>query len=239
MTADLAAILAAGEATWPPARAWQQDGWTLRDGAGGGKRVSAATRDDPAADPDLAEAAMRARGETPLFQVRPGQVDLDAELEARGYARLDPTRILACPIDRLTDRPIPRVTAFCIWEPLAIMEEIWEQGGIGPARRAVMVRAETKTAILGRWNEKPAGVAFAAVHEGIAMVHAMEILGHQRRQGVGGWLMRRAAFWARDEGATTMAVFCTEANTGGLALYTSLGLADVGQYHYRQKRVTT
>ena len=42
-----------------------------------------------------------------------------------------------------------------------------------------------------------------------------------------------AARWARTQGATHMAVLCTKANEGANALYTSLGLEVVGQYHYR------
>ena len=221
------------EATWPPARTWQQDGWTLRDGAGGGKRVSAATRAEPGADIAKAEDAMRAMGQAPLFMVRAGEEDLDAALEARGYRVVDPVNIHVCDIAKLTDTPLPKVTAFAIWEPLAIMKEIWAQGGIGPARLAVMDRAANKTAIFGRWNERPGGVAFAAVHDGMCMVHAVEVLPEQRRNGLAAWMMRKAAFWAAEQGATMMAVLCTQANTSANALYSSLGMDVVGQYHYR------
>jgi len=51
---DGPACMAALAATWPAARVWQQDGWTLRDGAGGGKRVSAASADDTARAASLA-----------------------------------------------------------------------------------------------------------------------------------------------------------------------------------------
>ncbi len=223
------------EATWPPARDWEQNGWTLRDGAGGGKRVSAATRSNKGADPAAAETAMKEAGEVPLFMLREGEGDLDAALEARGYKIIDPVNLYTCPISNLTDIPIPRVTAFNIWEPLAIMEEIWATGGIGPGRLDVMARAETKTGILARWNEKPAGTAFAGVHDGICMVHAVEILPHQRRQGVAQWIMRKAAFWAEEQGAHTMSVLCTQANSAANALYASLQMEVVGQYHYRIK----
>ena len=53
-----------------------------------------------------------------------------------------------------------------------------------------MHRAKTRTGIFSRWNEKPAGVAFAAIHNGTCMVHAVEVLAHQRRQGVAAWMMR-------------------------------------------------
>lgn len=222
------------EGTWPPASSTQVNGWTLRDGAGGGKRVSAATRVAPDAAPDMAEMVMQAAGEPSIFMIRAGEDDLDAMLQARGYQIVDPVNMYACPIAQLTDIAIPKVTAFAIWEPLAIMEDIWAKGGIGPARLAVMERAKLKTGILARWNEKPAGVAFAAIHNGVCMVHAVDVLPHQRKQGVAKWIMRKAAFWAQEHGATHLAVLCTQANVGANALYASLGMQAVGQYHYRQ-----
>ncbi len=153
-------------------------------------------------------------GQAPLFMLREGEDDLDAELADRGYALVDPVNMYVCLTARLTDIPLPRVTAFVIWEPLAIMEEIWAQGGIGPGRLAVMARARHKTAIFGRCNERPGGVAFAAVHDGACMVHAVEVLPQQRRNGLAAWMMRKAAFWAAEQGAANMAVLCTKGERG-------------------------
>ncbi|MEL6882874.1 MAG: GNAT family N-acetyltransferase [Pseudomonadota bacterium] len=228
-----AALYAAIDGTWPAAGFASVGPWTLRDGRGGGKRVSAATGDST--DTGVAADAMRARGQRPLFMVQAGQAALDQVLKADGYAMLDPTNCYAAPVDMLTDLPIPTVTTFAIWEPLAIMAEIWAKGGIGPARIDVMHRAQgPKTGILARWREKPAGTAFAAIHDGIAMVHAVEVLEHQRRQGVAGWIMRKAAFWARDNGAHTLAVLTTKANGPANALYQRLGFTLVCDYHYRE-----
>lgn len=231
---DLERLYQVIDHTWPAARLWTEGGWTLRDGQGGGKRVSAATIAAPEADIAQAETSMRAMGQRPLFMIRSGDDPLDTELAARGYAIVDPVNLYVAPVAQLTDVPIPRVTAFDIWEPLAIMLEIWAKGGIGPERIKVMHRAKTKTAILTRWNEMPGGVAFAAIHDGVCMVHAVEVLEHQRRQGVAKWLMRRAAFWAERQGADRLAVLCTKANVGANRLYQSLGFAHVGDYHYRQ-----
>lgn len=231
---DLERLYQVIDHTWPAARLWTEGGWTLRDGQGGGKRVSAATIAAPEADIAQAETSMRAMGQRPLFMIRSGDDPLDTELAARGYAIVDPVNLYVAPVAQLTDVPIPRVTAFDIWEPLAIMLEIWAKGGIGPDRIKVMHRAKTKTAILTRWNEMPGGVAFAAIHDGVCMVHAVEVLEHQRRQGVAKWLMRRAAFWAERQGADRLAVLCTKANVGANRLYQSLGFAHVGDYHYRQ-----
>lgn len=236
MIPDAAKLYEVSEATWPPARSFQEGPWTLRDGAGGGKRVSAATAAGPVGDADIpqAEAGMRALGQRPLFMIREGDEALDAALAARGYALIDEVVLYVAPVGLLTDKPIPRVTCFTIWEPLAIMAEIWAAGGIGAARLAVMERARVKTGVLARWNEKPGGVAFAAVHDGVVMVHAVEVLVHQRKQGVAEWMMRAAAFWGAKQGAEHLAVLCVTENKPANALYTKLGFARVGTYHYRQ-----
>lgn len=223
------------DATWPAASIRALGPWTLRDGQGGGKRVSAATADAAvnAEDVAQAEAAMRSMAQTPIFMIREGDDALDQLLETRGYAILDPVVMYSIPVTELTKIAIPRVTTFCIWEPLAIMSEIWNKGGIGPTRLDVMARAALKTGILARWNEKPAGTAFAAISDGVCMVHAVEILAHQRRMGVGAWIMRQAGFWAGQHGAQELAVLCTTENVGANALYRSLGFSVKGHYHYR------
>lgn len=231
------ALYDAIDGTWPAARQQRLGPLALREGRGGGQRVSATSASGPATaeELDAAEAAMAAMAQPALFQIRDGQEALDAALAARGYAIVDPVNLHAGTIASLTDVPVPPVTVIPVWEPLAIMRDIWAAGGIGPGRLAVMARAAgPKTALIARWNDHPGGCAFVAIHERIAMLHALEILPHQRGQGLGKWMMRRAAFWARDNGADVLAVACTQANTAANALYASLGMTLVGQYHYRK-----
>jgi GNAT superfamily N-acetyltransferase len=235
MTPSVSQIFAASEATWPAARVWETDGFTLRDGQGGGQRVSAATANGVVYADQVAgaEAEMRAINQAPIFCERGETPEMDALLEARGYVVKDPTSLYVLPIEKLTDKPIPRVTAFAHWEPLAIMNEIWATDGVTGSRLDVMARAERKTSVLARWNEKPGGAAFVGVHENICMVHALVVLAHQRRQGVAEWLMRQAAFWGKSEGANYVTVLCVDANFGANALYQALGFERVGGYHYR------
>lgn len=235
MIPDADTLFAAVEATWPPARRWNAAGFTLRDGRGGGKRVSAATLAGPAtaADPDRAAAEMAALGQTPLFMVRDGETALDDALARGGYRTVDPVTVFASPARALTDRPLPPVTAFTIWEPLAIMNEIWDRAQIGPARRAVMARCACKTAILARMDDRPAGVAFAAREGRICMVHALEIVPGLRRRGAAQWIMRAAAFWGQANGAEWLAVLTTQANTAAISLYRGLGFKGAAHYHYR------
>ena len=92
-----------------------------------------------------------------------------------------------------------------------------------------------KISILGRSNDKPAGIAFAAIHDGVAMVHALEVVPAQRRQGNAERIMAAASIWAQKNGATHMSVICTAANDAANNLYFKLGMKHIGGYHYRQK----
>lgn len=236
MTPDLPTLFDVIDGTWPAAAKVEAGPWCLREGRGGGQRVSAATACDAWREDDLAaaEKAMRLMDQTPLFMIRAQDRALDAVLQARGYTKNDPVNIYLCPVAHLTDQPLPLVTAFTIWEPLAVMEEIWAEGGIDTPRLRVMRRAKgPKTGIFGRVSDKPAGAAFCAIHDGVAMVHALEITQQHRQKGLGSWMMRAAALWAERQGADWLSVICTQENTGANALYTALQMRRVGGYHYR------
>ena len=240
MTPDT--LMAVMEATWPPAASWVVGPWRLRDGAGGGKRVSAATvegdwtpaditpADITPADIILAEQAMA----QPLFMIRPQDSALDAALAALGYSVVDPVIVYATDTARFA--AAPRMATFPHWPPLHIAADLWDAAQIGPARRAVMQRAlGPKTVILARTADRAVGVAFVALHGPIAMLHALEVSPSHRRQGTARNILHAAAVWARDHGAETLALAVTRANTAARALYASQGMQGVGQYHYRQK----
>lgn len=229
-------LYAVTEATWPPIRAYACGPFTLRVGGGAGSRVSAATVNGPftADDIDAAEAGMDAENQPRLFMIRDGDAALDAALAARGYAVKDPVTLYCAPIGTIATHRPPPVTTFEVWPPLAIQTEIWAEGGIGPARLSVMERAAgPKHSILARLDEQPAGTMYIGIQAGIAMFHALEVRGRFRRRGLGADMIRSAAFWARDNGASHLSLVVTQANVGGNALYSGLGFAVVGQYHYR------
>ncbi len=228
---DAVALL---HATWPPAASRRCGPFTLRTGAGGGKRVSAATSSGAPTDAEItaAERAMDAAGERALFALTPDQADLDGRLARRGYLVLDPTLALSCPVERLSEPP--PTTGFFVWPPLQVVRDIWSEARIGPERVAVMERvAGAKTAILGRVDDAPAGAAFVARHDDAAMVHAMAVRPAHRRKGLARHMMHHAALWTRARGAREIVVLVTEANEAATALYASLGMVGTRCYHYR------
>ena len=234
---DAAALFAALEATWPAARVIPHGPWTLREGQGGGKRVSAATAGPGAGPADIAsaETGMEAMGQTPLFMIRPGEEALDAALAARGYRIVDPVMLYLTALDGTQPAAAP-MTTFPIWPPLAIMIETWNDTGIDAARIAVMERAcAPRTAVMARVRDRVSGCAFVAVDGDIAMLHALETLPGFRRQGSANNMLRRAAAWSRDQGANWLSLAVTTANAPARALYASFGMEVVGEYHYRMK----
>ena len=230
-------IDAAISETWPAKDIQLIGNVALRSG-GGGQRATAATVDGAISIEDIeaAEAAMLARGES-LFRVRPGQSDLDQTLEARGYNLRDATNILVCATNDIATQDLPPVSAFTIWPPLAIMDDIWNSNDIGPARRAVMERCLCdKVGIFGRSSGQPAGVGFIAAFGSVAMVHAVAVQEALRRQKTAENMMIAGAKWAQDIGAEWISALCTRHNLAANALYTSLGMKVVGTYHYRAKK---
>lgn len=223
------------EATWPPKAATRHGPWTIRDGANGGKRVSAATATDDwqMQDIALAETEMRALGQSPLFLIRGGDEALDAALAARGYGIVDPVMAYTMSADALPHAA--PMTTFPHWPPLSIARSLWAEGGIGPARLAVMDRAPgPKTAILSRTGDRPSGIAFVAMHGTTAMLHALEVSPRHRKQGSAQNILNAAAAWTRAQDGHTLSLVVTVANIAARQLYASRGMQVVGHYHYRQ-----
>lgn len=224
------------DATWPAAEFITFGPWTLRRGSGGGSRVSVATTDKAVTSDEIdnAIAEMFGLDQDPIFMVRDGQNDLDAMLDRKGLIIKDPVVLYSIDLAKC-DWPKPQqMTDFAMWPPLSVCLDIWQEGDIGPARVKIMKRAAgLKTALFGRAADKPAGTAFVAIKDNIAMLHALEVREAARRNGLGRELMHSAAYWADAHGATHLTILVTKANEAANALYRGLGMTAIGGYHYR------
>lgn len=230
-----ARLLAALRATWPPAAEEAAEGWMLRDGAGGGSRVSAAVSAG-GRDPAALAALARARGRTPLAQTPDGDPALDAAFAEAGWEAFDPTALYAAPAVSLAMLPLPEGVVWVEGQGrVVLLEEIWETDGVDAARRAVMARAPGPSAtIMTRTDHAVAGVGFAALDGEVAMLHAAVVRPEQRRQGAGRALVAGAADWAVRNGADVLALAVTEANAPARTLYEACGMRRVGGYRYRR-----
>lgn len=227
------------DATWSAPATHVVGPFQVREGQGGGQRVSAATTKSSVSEREIntAAQAMRDLGQAPLFMVRGDQSVFDAQLADLGYDVNDPVVVLEGSIKAPASVPPPPVSAFPIWPPLHIMRELWEAGGIGPERLAVMdASADPKTAILGRADDRAVGCAFVSIHAGNAMIHALEVIAPFRRKGAARNMVRGAGMWAQNQGATRLSALTARTNTASQGLFTSIGLSPVEHYHYRIMR---
>ena len=233
-----AALARAFEETWPAADYADAGGFRVGRGLGAGGRVGSARAVGAWTPADIAraEAIHRIWDQRPLFRALDSDAPLIAALTGAGYRHETPTAILAAPVAALTDLAIPDLTTFAVWPPLAIQRDIWAAGNINAARQAVMGRvAGPKAAILARIDDRAAGAAFAAISGDVAMVHAVEVLPAFRRRGLAGWIMRQAALWAAERGATRLGLAVSRANAGARASYDRLGFTEAAGYAYYAK----
>lgn len=231
-----AALIRAFDETWPAAEYAQAGGFRVGRGAGAGGRVSSAVAVGPWTPEDIAAAERIHQGwdQQPLFRVADDDAALAEALAAAGYRPRTPTAIMAAPVATLTGEPLLPLATFAVWPPLAIQRDIWAAGAIDPARLAVMTRvAGPRTSILGRiMDDRAAGAGFAALSGDVVMVHAVEVLPAYRRRGLGGIIMRRAAFWAAEQGASRVGLAVGRDNVAARAAYDRLGFAEVAGYVY-------
>jgi GNAT superfamily N-acetyltransferase len=230
-------LLTVINSTWPAFNEKHHMGWTIQEGAGGGKRVSSAKMAQiNLPDVGAAEYAMHQLRQDKLFMIRDGDHDLDKALEALNYCVIDPSTIYVCETAQIAPETLPLAQSYAVWEPLQIMHEIWSAGNIGKNRVSVMHRVRgDKTGLLARDGDTAAGTAFIALDDEIAMVHAVEVLKSCRRKGVARKLMAQAAKWAKARGAIYMSLITTDRNVAANSLYQSMGMLPIAKYHYRIK----
>ncbi len=243
------ALFAALHATWPAAEERRFGPFVLRRGAGGGRRVSSATLSTPppehlpAETITEAESAMREWGQAPGFMIRrladpegdAAEQTLAAALVRRSYTERDPTVMLAAPLDTLlaTPRNKPGETLVNEGAPLRLQEEIWAEGGIGPARLGVMGRVRGPRAfLLSRKGQRPGGVGFVAVAGDIGFLHALFVPADLRGRGHGRRLLGAAAAFAGRHGARHLAVVTTGGNLPARQLFVNAGMTFCGGYTY-------
>jgi GNAT superfamily N-acetyltransferase len=226
MTPD---FLAATEATWPPAATRRVGPFLLRDGAGGGQRVSAATVVDSWGPDDL--DAVIAAHDVRLFRVLDGQGDLAAALERRGFPAHDETVGYICAAD--PDNAGPGAAE---WPPAPDTRALWQQDGVGPDRVAVMDRvAGPKTALVIRDDNGAVAAGFAGVDGRWVILHALFVAPVARRRGFGAAILDAVGHFGAAHRADMTGLLVTAANAGARSLYRAYGMHDAGGYHYRRR----
>ncbi len=231
-------------ATWPPEIVERVGAWRVSHTEGAGRRVCSAwplAQDAGALAADLpaVEAWYAARSLDPLVQT-PDAVAEPLGLADRGYAPEGDTAIIAFDAAVVAARSYVesrRPYMIEISGPLAALDALWRDGGVGRARRAVIARAEPIGRILGvRLDHRLAGAAFVGRHGDAAALQALHVADWARRRGAGRDLVVAAARWARDAGAGRLILSVERDNAPALAMYHALGAREIGGYRYYRKK---
>jgi ribosomal protein S18 acetylase RimI-like enzyme len=225
------AIWDALHASWPPALQEPCGAFVFQESIEGGNRVNAARAHSSATsqDVDKIEARFSKRGRASIFKIRPNDAELDTILLGRNYVLIDETVCFTCSIDTLKRNGSTSFEAH--WPPTMSQVNLWQTAGIDAGRLVIMERVRIPKAAISTEGS----VAFVAVHNDVAALHALEVAPDFRRQGKGRALVLAAAHWARAHGADTLALLVTQKNTAAIALYSSLGMQQAQGYHYRKK----
>jgi GNAT superfamily N-acetyltransferase len=230
-------------AAWPPLEREPLGDWTMRFARGFTRRANSVL---PAGDPGVAleqavetcEAAYRARGLSPSFQLRDGHVadGLEELLRGRGYALEHPALVLAGPLPR--SLPDARVTHDD--RPSDGWLETWvafaprsDPAAVERARGIVERIARPCTFALLHEEGRPIATALGTLSAGWLGVSCLSVREDARRRGVARAMLGSLAAWALDRGADGLWLEVEADNAPALTLYDDLGLERVGGYCYR------
>jgi GNAT superfamily N-acetyltransferase len=244
----LARIEDAGlNASAPPQQRWL-DGWLVRFSPGKAKRArcvnAVAAGVQPLADKLARVAAVFTEAQLPMVvRITPFSrpADLDAQLAARHWSRIDDTRVMVCTsLDAFASQPAPPGLAWQLLGHSAFAQAIGQLRGSALAQsqahaqrlelspvpfRALALRRDSDGALLACGQFAREGDLV-----GLYDVFTAE---HSRGQGLASRLCSRLLAQARDEGACHAYLQVDAGNHAARSVYQRLGFADGYHYHYR------
>ncbi len=245
LPARILALETAAFHAWPALQEVRHGGWVLRLAGGFTKRANSA---NPAAAQApfhemqaKAEAFYARHGLPAVFRLTPlAPPEADLQLQAAGYARFDPARVMVCPLG-----PAPSEQG--AWdaglELAPAPSPAWLDGfaaanGVPARHQAVhhaMVQSIARPAAFAtlRQEGQPIGFGLAVREQDTVGFFDIAIAPQHRRRGHATRLMQALMRWAQDRGAQQAYLQVRDGNPAARQLYARLGFADRYRYHYR------
>jgi N-acetylglutamate synthase len=229
-------------AAWPALRTVEQDGWVLRTADGYTKRSNSANAIAPAQAPvDMQiahiEAHYRARALPTIFRLTPlADPAIDRALEARGYARIDPSLVMVARAGRQAHDPqaIDAADPWTGWFDAFVAAT--QATPAMAAKLAAVLRCVAPPALFVRMPDaesRPTAFAMAVAEDGYVGIFEVLSAAAARRQGFARRTVAHAMAWGFAHGAHTAYLQVAADNAPALALYEALGFVPLYGYHYR------
>lgn len=233
----------AGMNAWPAHQQMLYDGWLLRFADGYTKRANSVmpvyeSTLDLAEKIGYCEEIYRQKGLPPVFRLTPlAQGNLDLILEARGYKKLHPTRVLTL---SLMDLGSPATKENFIRElPLEQWMGVFSEIS-GSLVEKQPAHAQILRNIINPYLTVALEIAGKWVACGLGVLERdwfglFDIVTHPdfRQQGLATQLVAGMLDWAKSQGAQKSYLQVMENNTPALGLYAKLGYVDAYGYWYR------
>lgn len=222
------------------------DGWLLRVAPGKAKRARSVNAHFGSTLPlerkiAYCERVYEARGLPTLFRITPfvQPSDLEAALDARGYASFQPTLVQAVPLECAPE--LPECALECTLsapEGPAFAHAVGALRGSPPEHIATHIERLAHTAIerrgvLAMIDGRPVGTGQIGLEDGLAGVFDMVTAEDCRGKGVGRLIVAALLAWAWGRGARAAYLQVDADNAAALACYRRFGFATIYTYHYR------
>ena len=245
LKAMLPEIEAAAVRGWPAPETAGVDGWLWRYASGGSVRANsvaalAFTGRDVTAAIAKVEAHARQRGAAACFSISDvsAPADLDARLEAHGYARGEDHVTMAKSVVATATLPDGVVLAH---SPSPGWMEAY-LSGLSENRRAVapriLERLPASAVYVGATIDGKVVSSGLTIGDGnVASVQCMATLPDAQRHGGAQRVLRGIEHVAAGEGRKAIYLQTGADNVGAQALYTRAGYVVIGRYHTRTKNV--
>ncbi|WP_022881418.1 GNAT family N-acetyltransferase [Gryllotalpicola ginsengisoli] len=208
--------------------------WAGEAGAGAGSGAVAGATDASAGGIAEVEAAYRARGLPPVFQLTGADEAAARRLIGRGYALVDETVVMAAPV---REEPAAAASVSVTRTPSEEWLDAWwaVDGRGGPAEREV-ARA-ILTGVPALYAALPVDGVVAAVAR-VALVgswgglYCVATLPRFRRRGLARQVVAGALAAGAAHGVTDAWLQVLARNEAALALYSGFGFTEVERYRY-------
>ena len=236
---------AAGFRAWPATTVSYDGTWVIRLSAGHpAKRLNSVNPLDPGDVADIAgrvaraAARFEASGRPLTFRVSPlSGPQLSAYFDAEGWSRFGESLVMRLPLSGVDLEQAADLVPF---EDIGLfVSAALQVQGADPSLRAALCEVigaiQPRTGLFAMERGDAPLATMICVHDSdLAGLFEVATQAAARRQGHGRKLLLAVLKWAQRRGAREAWLQVEAANAPALALYCSLGFAEVYRYHYRR-----
>jgi ribosomal protein S18 acetylase RimI-like enzyme len=225
-------------------RQYFYDGWLLRVSPGKARRARSINAHFGSTLPigdkiAYCERLYRARDLPVLFRITPfvHPANLEAELNARGYASFDPTYVQMTPLAQPPELRecdgveivTPAIDAFA--DAVALLQESTREQRDAYYERMANTPQPARY-LIATLEGRVVAVGTVMLEDGLAGIFSMATAPDMRKRGIASALLARLLTWAWEHGASHAYLQVESTNPAAISVYRKFGFETAYTYHY-------